>query len=252
MHEINIIMAYVSILDRVREKLKKEPFSNNQAGSIRWYRDQIRKLSEGPTGHFYRGDTLRPHLLADRERETGNILPGLMYLFVYDPKYKRTLPYYDRFPLVFPIEYNREGFIGLNLHYLGYNARLELFRQLELLSNRNQNDPRARIQIAYRMLKGFARFKAYKPCFKKYLFQHVRSHYVRITAPDWETALFLPVEHFVKRSKTFVWNDSERIISGEQSGPTGLPKNSNVPHTSTRVTSPVQSPVSSNGLPTKS
>jgi len=251
MHEINIYMAYISILDRVREKLQKEPFSNTQAGSIKWYRNQIRKLSESPTGHFYRGDTLRPHLLADPNRSTENILPGLMYLFYYDPKYKKVLPYYDRFPLVFPIDYNREGFIGLNLHYLGYNTRLELFRQLELMSNRNQNDPRARIQIAYRMLKGFSRFKAFKPCLKKYLFQHVRSHYVRINSPDWETALFLPVEQFVKRSKTFVWADSERIISGEQKGPTGLPKTTTIPHTPTVTTSPVQKTVNTNGLPHK-
>jgi len=43
---------------------------------------------------------------------------GNMYMFFYDPKTKDTLPYYDAFPLVIPIEPAEGGFYGLNLHYL--------------------------------------------------------------------------------------------------------------------------------------
>ena len=31
---------------------------------------------------------------------------GRLNMFFYDPKYKKTLPYYDTFPLVLPIESN--------------------------------------------------------------------------------------------------------------------------------------------------
>jgi len=31
---------------------------------------------------------------------SGSPAMGSMYMFFYDPKYKKTLPYYDRFPLV--------------------------------------------------------------------------------------------------------------------------------------------------------
>ena len=40
-----------------------------------------------------------------------------MYLFHYDPKYKETLPLYDRFPLIFPFQNVEGGFMGINFHY---------------------------------------------------------------------------------------------------------------------------------------
>jgi 1,2-phenylacetyl-CoA epoxidase PaaB subunit len=42
----------------------------------------------------------------------------------------------------------------------------------------------------------------------------VQSHAVKIEAPDWETALFLPVENFAKKAKTKVWAISETKIAG--------------------------------------
>ena len=37
---------------------------------------------------------------------------------MYNPKHKATLPYYDLFPLVLPIQKLSDGFIGINFHYL--------------------------------------------------------------------------------------------------------------------------------------
>ena len=37
---------------------------------------------------------------------------------------------------------------------------------------------------------------------------HVRSNTVRIDADEWEIAIFLPVERFQKRSKSYVWSQS--------------------------------------------
>jgi hypothetical protein len=49
---------------------------------------------------------------------TNRIITGEMYLFAYDPKTKEDLPYYDRFPLVFPFRKVKGGFYGINMHYL--------------------------------------------------------------------------------------------------------------------------------------
>ena len=43
---------------------------------------------------------------------------GSMQMFFYDPKYKETLPYYDRFPLAIIVKPAKGGFLGMNLHYL--------------------------------------------------------------------------------------------------------------------------------------
>ncbi len=40
---------------------------------------------------------------------------GVMNLFGYDPKHKATLPYYDRFPLILPLDPAKGGFIWLKL-----------------------------------------------------------------------------------------------------------------------------------------
>jgi hypothetical protein len=238
----------VTILDRVREKLKSQPTHKSVDDSIKWFRNQIRKLSGVKIdSHFSRGSELRKELMTDERRAKKSFTQGMMYLFVYDPKFKKTLPYYDRFPLVFPIQFYNDGFLGINLHYLDYRSRLLLFRELETLNTRKHGDVRGKIIVAYKMLSRLSRFKSFKPCLHRYLTKHIMSQPVLIEEPDWETALFLPVENFAKRGKTHVWKESEAIISGELSGPTGLPKGAH--KTSTRVSPIGSESVSNNGLP---
>ena len=42
---------------------------------------------------------------------------GRMYLFEYDPKWKKDLAYYDNFPLIIMVDALPNGFSGINLHY---------------------------------------------------------------------------------------------------------------------------------------
>lgn len=210
-------MAYqrVSIIDKIRRKLAtKKGAAEYKQDAIKWYRNKIREL----------GGVSRPDLLADRNRAREWFYPGHMYLFVYDPKHKKTLPYYDKFPLVFPIQFYKDGFLGINLHYLDYKHRLTLFQELETLADKPTTNPQAKLQLAYQALMGMARFAAVKPCLKRYLSAHVMSHAIKIDAPDWETALFLPVENFAKKSKTNVWKESNKIIHDNVVSTNGLPK----------------------------
>ena len=40
---------------------------------------------------------------------------GRLNMFIYDPKLKKKLPYYDTFPLVLPLENYNDGFLGIKL-----------------------------------------------------------------------------------------------------------------------------------------
>ena len=60
-------------------------------------------------------------------------LTGRMFMYFYDPKHKKTLPYYDRFPLTFMVEKAEGGFYGLNLHYLPHKQRALFFDKLDPL-----------------------------------------------------------------------------------------------------------------------
>jgi hypothetical protein len=137
---------------------------------------------------------------------------GQMYAFRYDPKGKQTLPYYDVFPLVFPIESYSDGFLGINFHYLPLALRAKLMDALYSVTSDKRYDENTRLVATYRVLQAASKFKAFRPTIKHYLYAHVRSPFLEITAPEWDIALFLPMESFKKATKETVWKDSRGKI----------------------------------------
>lgn len=133
---------------------------------------------------------------------------GSMYLFRYDPKTKEELPYYDKFPLVIPIEPYHDGFLGLNLHYLPQGARARLMDNLYKITTNTQFDATTKIRASYQLLNSVASFLYFKPCVKRYLYSFVDSRFLLISPVEWDIALFLPLERFEKASSTRIHNDS--------------------------------------------
>jgi hypothetical protein len=142
------------------------------------------------------------------------IKPGFMYLYQYDPKMKNELPYYDRFPLVFPFKSEEGGFLGMNLHYLPHVYRAKLMDNLYSLTNNTRYDETTKIRASYELLNSAARYKYFKPCVKRYLYSHVQSKFLLIPADEWDVALFLPLERFTKKTKNQVFRDSRAYING--------------------------------------
>ncbi len=167
-----------------------------------WYRDRARTTRVTP-------DRL---IRSDRERLTSRVMIGRMYHFFYDPKHKKTLPYYDRFPLIFPFKRVRGGFLGINLHYLPLRLRAKLMDELYALSRDNRYDEDTRLRISYNILNGAAKYKYFKPCVKHYLTPHVKSRFLEVYAAEWDIALFLPTERFVGANKRAVHADSRKMI----------------------------------------
>jgi hypothetical protein len=141
-----------------------------------------------------------------------NIVPGKLYMFFYDPKTKATLPYYDRFPLVFPFSFHDDGFTGLNLHYLPHKLRFALIDRLLMFKNNDKFDETTRIRYSWATIDGMSKFAMAKPCVKRYLSNHLRSPLHTVSANDWSTAMMLPVERFVGASTAQVWADSRKKI----------------------------------------
>lgn len=137
-----------------------------------------------------------------------DITPGNMYFYAYDAKTKEKLPYYDMFPLCLPFAETNDGFIGLNLHYLPYDYRVKLLSKLtEFQSSPTLND-KTKLQFSWATIAGVAKYKAAKPCVKRYLYSHVRSRFKRVEPQDWATAAMLPLEKFTGSDKFTVWADS--------------------------------------------
>ena len=151
-------------------------------------------------------------LVADGDRLRSRVLPGTMVFFVYDAKTKKKLPYYDRFPLTVIVDFTPDGFVGLNLHYLPYRERAKLMDALYSIASNKKYDDTTRLRLTYSTLKGAAKFRAFKPCFKRYLSGQVRSKFAYVNPSEWDIALFLPVENFKKAGKRKVWGDSMAMI----------------------------------------
>ena len=149
------------------------------------------------------------------DRMVTKITIGRMYLFMYDPKTKKDLPYYDRFPLIFPFQKAPDGFYGINMHYLPHMMRAKLMDNLYTLSNNKNIDDTTRLRLSYEMLNKASKFRFFKPCVKHYLNNHVKSRFLWVPADKWDTALFLPLERFVGATKQQVWRDSRRMVQGQ-------------------------------------
>jgi hypothetical protein len=138
------------------------------------------------------------------------IMPGKLYMFLYDPKLKNELPYYDRFPLVFPFRKVQGGFLGLNMHYLPYQLRIRLLDKLMQYASNNKLNEATRIKYSWALIDGVSRFNGAIPCVKHYLDSHVRSAFREVPSYDWATAMLLPVERFVGATTQQVWTESKR------------------------------------------
>ena len=143
---------------------------------------------------------------------------GKMFMYVYDPKHKETLPYYDTFPLIFVVGPAKGGFYGINFHYLPIPQRLQLMDALYTIQNNQNYDDNTRIKMSYKILKGTRKFKWFLPCFKHYLYSHVRSPYHYVEPKNWEMALMLPVAKWKKQPASAVHTKSKALVKKKYGG----------------------------------
>ena len=172
----------ISILDPLVDK----------AGGIRktaaWYRNAVSSIA----------DRTSARRLMGQGKLIGRPSIGRLNMFFYDPKYKKTLPYYDTFRLELPLERLPGGFAGINFHYLRPGARFTLLQRLQRFSTRGgEVTSRNSFDVSYNRVKNIS---LVKNTIKKYLFNHVRSNFLRIDYDEAALAVYLPVAQFKKGS----------------------------------------------------
>lgn len=186
---------------------KNQPFddSNMDTNKARdWYREQAQNIDKVNINNLFTNKS---------QNTVGSIDDrsiGRMVMFHYDPKHKKKLPFYDTFPLVFPIELYSDGFLGMNLHYLRPYNRASLMNALyETINNKNIDD-KTRLVISYRILAGASKFGLFKDTVKRYLQSHVQSRIMIVEPNMWDMTLMLPTERFVKSNKNTIWTTLAR------------------------------------------
>lgn len=167
-----------SFLDQIKDLTQNMISSGKEAAQ--WYKEKTKGLYDRDQNKLF--------------KKTSLPTVGQIYLFAYDPKLKSKLPFYDAYPLVIPIEYYNDGFLGLNLHYLPPMARISLLEKLMTISNQDKYDEKTKLSVSYDVLRYAARNTNYKVCLKRYLFGHVRSSYHEVNPTDWKKVIVMPLQ----------------------------------------------------------
>ena len=190
---------------QVKKAARKEGIKGMSSAAQTFFRKKVKELGSGISPGTLMKD--RPDRLVNK----GGLAVGKLYFFFYDPKYAKTLPYYDRFPLIFVLNRanktraGNNGFMGINLHYLSPRNRAALLSKLIDLANNTRFDETTKLALSYEVIKGFSEAL---PCLKQYLTEHVRSRFLMVPADEWLPAVFLPVAEFEKASESKVWAES--------------------------------------------
>ena len=188
----------VDIVNDFRNSLKKitvgVPHGKRQKDSTDWFGDFLKK-------------SIKTHRVAKPAT-------GRLYTFIYDAKYKDTLPYWDRFPLIIFLGSGKSKagnvvFYGLNLHYAPPRARQEFLEELlkrgfgttDRLSNKTT------LKIRWSNVK---HMRGADQMIKAYLPSHLKSPLAEIAPKDWAKSVWLPTQAFVSKGKPYsakkVWN----------------------------------------------
>jgi len=167
-----------------------------------WFEQEAQKIkSQGRVSAYYL-------MRGAAEQNRPAIVPGNLYMFLYDAKHKETLPYWDAFPMVFPFRKLKDGFIGLNLHYAPIHLRIRLLDNLMDYSTNKSYNESTRLKLNWSLISGASKLRIAQPCVHRYLISHVKSPFKMINSEDWATAMMLPVQQFVGAASKTVWDHS--------------------------------------------
>lgn len=193
----------ISLLDKLKNELATAGINSYTRESQTWFNNRIKGIRRFNEVQFLKDKNFVPKT---------RFFPGYMYHFVYDPKTKETLPYYDTFPLILAVAPAPGGFYGLNLHYLNPLTRALFLDKLMDIANKTEFDEKKRFRLNYQLLSSSRRFKEFAPCFKHYLTNNITSRLMMVPSQEWEVAIFLPTERFEGVNKKVVWKESREKI----------------------------------------
>ena len=176
-------------LSNAVQRPKKRVSKSKQAKkSVAWFKKKV-------------GDSARGF------KKKAVLKPGRMYTFGYDAKLKAILPYWDKFPLIIVLDVYKDGFLGLNFHYLSPIDRQKFFTKIMKFSTQ-KGEPedftdKARFNISWDAVKNV---KHADKMIHKYLYGHVRTSLLEAPPNEWENVIFLPYQKFVGASAKSVWS----------------------------------------------
>lgn len=168
-----------------------------------WYRRRAVRISDITGGKLIK---------EERDRWVNKVQVGGLYVWQYQAKHAKTLPYWDRFPcdFIIPSLLGNKYFNGINLHYLPPTMRALLMDRLYDTLNNNKFNETTKLKITYEYLKEMGNL--WKPCYKTYLKSHVQSKFLEINVNEWDVAAWLPIADWQNATQATVWRHSRDTV----------------------------------------
>ena len=185
---VNKEPGYATLFERITAATKGEK------KSLSWYRNAVKSEASKYNKNFEkyiiderkdRGGFAKEQ---DKNELRNYVVEGHLYMFEYKAK-MRWLPYYDRNPLVYVIKSNKQEFWGANLHYMS---------------------PKKRLLATQKLVKG--KIDLPKICLHKYIHDHVEGLYLDLALVEWDTAILLPTEDFVKNMNGMLFPIDKKVV----------------------------------------
>jgi len=171
--------------------------------SMNWFKGKARNLKsrqeplQRDIGQFVGGNPI-------------SLRRGKMYMFFYDAKTKKKLPYWDRFPCMIPLDHREGQILGVNLHYIAPRHRILLLDELFRRTNNEDFDDTTHFRIFYDMIKAVSRLKYAKPCLKWYIAGRIQSRVTEVPTNYWEIVALMPAALWEGAHANHVYAKSRR------------------------------------------
>lgn len=176
----------------LRDKVKDKGAAGNNK-SMKWFTDTIRT-------------SVRTH-------QVSKPVVGRIYTYAYDAKYKDSLPYWDKFPLMIYLgsktsKAGNQLLYGLNLHYIPPKARQSFLEELlKNYSNTERITNKTTLKINWSKVKGM---RGTDLMIKAYLPGHIKGSMAEVKPADWANIVMLPLQQFMSKGKRYgatkVWS----------------------------------------------
>ena len=189
-----------TIFGKIQEEKDLYKLSNGENPSYIWFNEKVKELisiSESPS-----------ELLTKWERRANKVQLYRFNMFFYDAKTKKTLPYFDMFPLVFPLRRLGNSFTGINAHYLPPSFKEDFFNIYNKFALNDEFDETTLYRMTWSKI---SRFKIMRPLIRQYSLSNIKSRFLVLNADEVPTALALPLTRLVKTNATFNRNVIQNV-----------------------------------------
>ena len=191
-----------SFLSKVSDTVRSGTVGKEVKRSAQWFQDKIKGLKGEVKNRFSSTNAAKFYRESEKINDAvfkRRVSLGDLFCYYYNPKYRKTLPYYDMFPMIMLLSAEKETFLGINFHYLRPKWRAILLDRVT-----------AKIGGGLPKWSKLRQIRQIAPTIKRYRFDHIMKKVIPIEEDEQEIAIFLPTEKFKKTGKANVWSDSER------------------------------------------